>query len=258
MELPSKRLERARLKHSDGYVQTKSQEWFMYNFVKRKAEVMRPHEIHNLRAHSEETESLVEPLRKPVLEVGKMYTFKYNDPKYRKTLEFYNSFPVVLCIGHIETESGKMNPLCISLHFIPPKIRTAILDKIVKTFNNSVIDPNIVKLEKGQFNLRTLPARYDVLKRLLRLSGFEFAITSYIYARIKSKPMVVSYMDWWRICAFSSKFFQKEVAQYIYYRYKKEMLDPAYKIGQKNQPTVRIATTKVSELRKLLRKSGAK
>jgi hypothetical protein len=255
MELPSKRIERARSKHSDGYVRAMSEEWFWTNYVERKAEVMRPHQIHNLRAHSEETDALIEPTRKPMLEVGRMYTFKYNDPKYKKELEFYNAFPIVLCIGHIETESGKMNPLCISLHFIPPKIRTAILDKIVKTFNNSVIDPNIVKLEKGEFNLRLLPARYDVLKRILRLSGFEFAITSYIYARIKTKPMIVSYMDWWRVCTFSSKFIRKLHINAIYYRYKKEMLDPAYKIGQKNQPTVRIATTKVSELRKLLRKS---
>lgn len=247
MELPSKTIERYKKQSSVSNITYHNEQWFNHNFVKDNIEFLKGGKKYTLETELKEHQGLTEPMNKKTFQVGKIYTFNYSNPKYKKELKFYNAFPVGLCLGHVILKNGKQNPLFLNLTFIPPKIRILIMDKLVKIFNNNFINPNIEKLNRGVLNLKQLPTEYQVLKKILANSGFEFAIRSYIYTRIKTKPRVISYIDWWKICTFSSKFIKKINILAIYALYKKNMLDSNYRIGKKD-PKVRIANTKLKDI----------
>lgn len=223
-------------------------EWFEENFVREQVEFLRSGKKYNLETDLKEHGGLTEPMQKKRFEVGKMYTFSYKDPKYKKELDFYNAFPIGICIGHTKGFDGKENPIFLALQFIPPKIRLKVLDQIVKIFSNSVIEPNIKRLNRGNLSLKPLRSDYSVLKKILAGSGFQFAIRSYIYKRIKTQPMIISYVDWWKVGTFSSKYIKKMNIQAIYFMYK-QTLNDGHKVGTKEKP-VKLTKLSLADLRK--------
>jgi len=176
------------------------------------------------------------------LQFGRIYTFLYK-PKYRDKLSFYDNFPINLILGHIETKEGKRNPFGINLSFIPPKTRIAILDRLWTVFNDEIVENRkIVSDTKTLFNhkvLTPIPITYETAKILLKDSGFEFAIRSYIYdgGYMYTRPKVVPMDDWWRLAYAPSQFITGLNIMAIYYRYKLS-LDPNYKIGTKEKKIV--------------------
>ena len=184
------------------------------------------------------------------LEIGKMYSFAY-DPIHAGELDFYDNMPMNLILGYIITKKGRLNPYGINLSYIPPKIRTNILDVIVRLFRTQYISPNIARISEENFNLKRLPMTYDVAKRILHNSGFEFAIRSYRNSQFRSKPLIITYEDWWRPCTFTSHFIQKINIRAIYYRYKRS-LDDQYRIGQPDK-FVKIKKTGVKEIKEYIK-----
>jgi hypothetical protein len=188
---------------------------------------------------------------KNMMEVGKMYSgFLYPQPKYKDELDFYNTFPTVLCIGYFERSDGKRNPLVLNMNFIPPKIRILILDKIMRTFN-STVQQNYTRIANGKKSTKVLPAWYKVLKIILKRSGFEFSIRSYIPSRMKGKPQIISYSDYWKLFFISNKFMVKLSQRQIYILYKIN-LNSSYKIGTKDKK-ISLNNNKISDLKKLLK-----
>mgnify|MGYP000122495626 CR=1 FL=1 len=185
---------------------------------------------------------------------GKIYTYDY-DPKYKDKLSFYDNRPIMFCIGHIETKAGNRNAFGINLSFIPPKYRAAILQKIWKVFNNKIIEKNEEYLADGKKYQKEMPIYYSVCQYILRESGFEFALRSYIYDQMESEPMIINYSDWYRILSFPSQFIKLLSIRAIYIRYKKN-LDRNYRIGIKEKPIKlrNAAVNKVKELTKKPRK----
>ena len=65
---------------------------------------------------------------------GKLNMFFY-DPKFKKTLPYYDTFPLVL---PLETYSDGF--LGINLHYLPIPLRIKLLDKLVDYSNNTKFD----------------------------------------------------------------------------------------------------------------------
>lgn len=236
MQLPSEKLEMELDNFSESTIYDRNRKWFEETYI-------------------DGAKDEYEPYLGDKLEVGKIYTFRYS-PKYADELSFYDNQPMSIIIGHVETKAGNVNALGINLSFIPPKVRPKILDKIVKVFNTMVIDHNIEMIQQQKFrSQKELPLYYDICKKILKDSGFEFAIRSYIYSRMETKPKILSYEDWWRLCTFPSKYIQKLNIRAIYYRYKKK-LDSGYKLGQKDKP-VNIERTKIKDLKAYLKKRNS-
>lgn len=232
MQLPSETLKENLALFPESTVISRNKQWFKNIYEKHK-------------------EKPFEKNISMVLEIGKMYTFMY-DAKYKNELEFWDYMPHSICIGHQLTQSGELRFLCINISYIPPKYRYAILDKIVKIFNTSVINKNIEKIQKGNLHtLKELPLYYDICKKILHKSGFEFAIRSYIPERIYSKPMIISYPDWWRIMSFPSKYILKLNIRAIYVMYKKN-ISTTYKVGDK-EDEVKLERTKIKDRNKYLK-----
>lgn len=202
MELPSKTYDKVKRRISDSTIRRKNLQWFKDFYFDRTMEAKRYPEF-----NKGEFKFIV----------GKIYTFFYFDPKYKKTLDFYNAIPVGIFLGY---HKGSGNPLFLALQFIPPKTRIEILDKIAN-YNLADIDKSIETIRNSRSSVRKLDTTYYDLKKYLMKSGFEFAIRSYILGRIQNKPQIITYWDWWRIATFSGQFMKKMHIIAIYNEYKK-------------------------------------
>ncbi len=235
MELPSESFEKA-IRDSGttrNAIILRNQRWFQHMYIDR-------------------IEEPLEPYIRKTMEVGKVYSFMY-DAKFKDTLNFWDVFPhFCFIIGSVPRAGNRgYNALGINFSYIPPQVRMAVLDKLVKTFNSMVIDPNRQRIEKYQVHsLTELPLFYRIAKELFKGSGFEFAIRSYIYTRIRVEPRVITYDDWWKVATFPSKFIKKMGIRAIYYLYKRNVRD-SYRIGQKEQATIIKGTTQ-QEIQQLL------
>lgn len=233
MKLPTESLNDALKERSMSTIRRRSHQWFEENYISR-------------------TKEPPEEKRGKLLEVGKMYTYNY-DPKHKDILAFYDYMPMMLCIGHIKTAGGKLNAMGINMSYIPPKVRPQVLDKIVKTFKSQMFDFNEKQVLSQKFSvMKKVPLDYGVCKKILKDSGFEFAVRSYIYTRMKTEPRVITASEWWKMMVFPSQFIEEMNIRAIYAEYKKS-LDPNYRIGRKD-PKIKIAETNVKKLTDYLEK----
>ena len=130
-------------------------------------------------------------------------------------------------------EGFRPNAFGINLSFVPPKVRMTILDEIKRVFGTMIINPNIDRINKGQQSLKKMPMTYDLAKVLLQKSGFEFALRSYIYTRMGSKPRIIDYSEWWRLGTFSSDYIRKLNKLSIYWRYKQKLDKADFRVYDK-------------------------
>lgn len=222
-----------------------SQKWYEETYIKQ--------EKHPLEVHP--SNSLLIP--------GKIYTFAY-DPKYKDKLSFYDNRPINFILGHQEPAEGKIpNAFGINLSFIPPKIRSAILDEIRRVFGTMIIQPNEEAIRKGKISsIRKMPIDYDLVKMMLAKSGFEFALRSYIYDRMKTPPQIIDYHEWWRTALFASKYIKKMNILSIYYSYKRQIDKEVYRVkdGDKftrKEKKVVIKNMTIKEVKRYVDSSGA-
>jgi hypothetical protein len=202
MELPSKTLYKTRKRLSESSIRQRNLNWFNDFYFERNVPKT---------SYPEYSKSQFKFV------VGRVYTFFYFDPKYKEELDFYNAVPVGIFVGY-NKKSG--HPMFLALQFIPPKIRVEILDKIAEYNLSSIIKASEI-IRKSGFSERKLDTTYYDFKKYLQKSGFEFAIRSYILTRIQSRPMVITFWDWWRLCTFSGQFMRKKHIISIYNAYKK-------------------------------------
>lgn len=59
--------------------------------------------------------------------IGNMYMFFY-DPKFKKTLPYYDGFPLIIMMGPAEGGFYGLN-----LHYLPPVVRARVLDSVLGT-----------------------------------------------------------------------------------------------------------------------------
>ena len=199
--LPSEQLQIEKASRSEALIRYHNLKWF--------SKIYQKEEIQPCDKHKPE----------PFL-LGRIYTFVYNDPKYKDELPFYSAFPISMFIGYRDDSVG--NPMMINLHFIPPKIRAVILDKIFKLNINSINDIE-KSINRGKISYKELATAYNDLMVSLNKSGFGFAIRSYIVERIKTEPRVIAHRDAWRILTFSNQFLEKKDAMQIYRLYKDKL-----------------------------------
>jgi len=232
MELPSISYNNALKLKSHSTVVYHNKQWFDDTYVSR-----------NINPVEENTKTL--------MDVGKIYTFTY-DAKFKDKLDFWDAMPMNFILGHLESKSGNVNAFGMNISYIPPQIRLQVLDKIVHIFDTAIIRRNIEKINEDKRPLKDLPMTYDIAKKILSGSGFEFAIRSYIYNRIKTKPLIVTYQDWWKVATFPSQYILKMNILAIYYLYKKSIRQD-YRIG-KPEDKLKITKITIKEVKEYLKK----
>jgi hypothetical protein len=111
--------------------------------------------------------------------VGSMYMYYY-DPKTKKTLPFYDTFPLTIVIGPAEDGFYGLN-----LHYLPPVLRAKLLDKLMDNLSNS------------KFNETTrFKVNYQLLQRISGAPYYKACLKRYLFNHVGSKFAMVQPPEW--------------------------------------------------------------
>lgn len=131
--------------------------------------------------------------------VGNMYMFFY-DPKHKKTLPYYDSFPLVIVIG--PAEGGFLG---LNLHYLPLALRAKFLDGLMDITNNKRYD------ETTKFELS-----YEMLQKASKMKYFKPCIKHYLKANVRSRFALVEAPEWEIATFLPTADFQKASATQVY------------------------------------------
>ena len=109
---------------------------------------------------------------------GSMYMYFY-DPKHKKTLPYYDKFPMVIMV---EPAPGGFYGL--NLHYLSPTVRARFLDALMDTAPKKITDKSRLKL------------RYDLLQSTKKFKEFEPCFKRYLTSQIKGRPVRVPMSEW--------------------------------------------------------------
>lgn len=111
--------------------------------------------------------------------IGSMNMFFY-DPKHKKTLPYYDRFPLSIIVGPAEGGFYGLN-----LHYLPPVLRAKMLDALMNITTNNKYD------DSTRFELS-----YKVLTATAKLRFFKPCYKHYLFAHVKSRLARVSAPEW--------------------------------------------------------------
>ena len=111
--------------------------------------------------------------------IGRMY-FYYYDPKTKDSLPYYDKFPLVIPI-----ERYPDGFLGLNLHYIQPKRRIILLDKLSTILSNHDYD------ETTRFKIS-----YDYLKRASRIYEATPCIKRYLSSHVQSRFLEITADEW--------------------------------------------------------------
>ena len=116
---------------------------------------------------------------------GRLNMFFY-DPKFKKTLPYYDSFPLVLPL-----EKYPDGFLGINLHYLPMTLRIKLLDRLVdysKLKNLNIIKPTLKRYLAGRVKtqFRRIDADEFTVAALLPIQRFKKASAAEVYKDSRS------------------------------------------------------------------------
>lgn len=131
--------------------------------------------------------------------IGKMYFFFY-DPKTKETLTYYDKFPLVIPIDRYADGF-----LGLNLHYIPPRDRMILLDKLSTTLNNKSYD------ESTKFRIN-----YAYLTAASRAFEATPCIKRYLFRNVNSRFLNITANDWDVAAMLPVERFQKASKQKVF------------------------------------------
>jgi len=137
---------------------------------------------------NDEAVKLQSSMRDPV---GNMYMFFY-DPKHKKTLPYYDKFPLILMIGPADGGFYGLN-----LHYLPPVLRAKVLDAVLAEDNKEVA-------------IKRIPKKY-----------ISPMIKHYLNDHVKSRFALVDKPEWEIATFLPTAQFEKLTASQVYTRSKR-------------------------------------
>jgi hypothetical protein len=152
------------------------------------------------RLSSGNIERRFEPKRKvSTLSPGMMYMFSY-DPKNKKTLPYYDTFPVIF---PIETYSDGF--LGINFHYLPPVSRAKLMNALYTVSSDK------------RFNENTkIVATYKVLAGASKFKLFKPTVKRYLYEHVRSPFFEVTAKEWDITIFLPTENFKKASAQDVW------------------------------------------
>ena len=113
------------------------------------------------------------------LEPGRMFMFFY-DPKHKKTLPYYDTFPLIFPFS--TTENGFYG---LNLHYLQPQLRAKLMDGLYDLTNNSKYD------QTTKLNLS-----YKLLKGAAKTRWFKPCVKQYLNSHVKSRFLMIDSVEW--------------------------------------------------------------
>ena len=110
---------------------------------------------------------------------GAMVMFFY-DPKLKKTLPYYDGFPLVIVLD--KAEGGFLG---LNLHYLPPTLRAKFLDALLEVASDTKYN------DQTKFDVT-----YSLLKRAAKFKYFKPCIKHYLTDHIRSRFGFVPAPEW--------------------------------------------------------------
>jgi hypothetical protein len=111
--------------------------------------------------------------------VGNMYHFYY-DPKGKGTLPYYDKFPLIFMVG-----PAKGGFYGINLHYLPPKLRAALMDGLYTVVSDKRYDQNT-----------KLRLSYNLLKGASKYRYFRPTFKHYLTDNVNSEFLKIDSAEW--------------------------------------------------------------
>ena len=102
----------------------RSAQWFQDKIKGLKGEVKNRFSSTNAAKFYRESEKINDAVFKRRVSLGDLFCYYYN-PKYRKTLPYYDMFPMIMLLS-----AEKETFLGINFHYLRPKWRAILLDRV--------------------------------------------------------------------------------------------------------------------------------
>lgn len=115
--------------------------------------------------------------------IGRMYSFWY-DAKHKDTLPYWDQFPLIFMIG----PKGSDGFLGINLHFLPPRARAILFNKLADLVNNDKMDKRT-----------KLRLSYQVLSAASKFALFQPCLKHYLFSHLDSKLILIPSSDWEKV-----------------------------------------------------------
>lgn len=156
------------------------------DFLSRKSVDWLQREMKNLRNPATLAKEIVREKSRAGgrFQMGGLYNFFY-DPLTKADLPYYDIFPLVIPLKRDGDGFLGMN-----LHYLPPKMRAAFLDKLMNfAITNEQDEP------------KRLRVTYDILASTANLKEFRPCIKRYLNSQIRSRIAEIRPNEW-EICMF--------------------------------------------------------
>ena len=118
----------------------RSTKWFHDKIKGLKGEVRNRFSSTNAAKFYRESEKINDAVFKRRVSLGDLFCYYYN-PKYRKTLPYYDMFPMIMLLS-----AEKETFLGINFHYLRPKWRAILLDRVTAKIGGGI--PKWSKLRK--------------------------------------------------------------------------------------------------------------
>lgn len=124
---------------------------------------------------------------------GRMFMYFY-DPKNKKTLPYYDRFPLIFMVEKAEGGFYGLN-----LHYLPPKQRALLFDKLMQYTSNK------------RYDITTrLRLNYQVLKQASKLAFFKPCFKHYLTDHVRSQIIEVPADNWETVLFMPTENFKKK------------------------------------------------
>jgi len=119
--------------------------------------------------------------------IGRMYLFQY-DPKGKKTLPYYDRYPLIFPIGSTASQGQAMRAgsfMGLNLHYLPPVLRARLMDSLYETANNDKMDDST-----------RLRISYNILNQVSRYRFFRPCLKRYLISHVRTKFFYIEPNEW--------------------------------------------------------------
>ena len=138
-------------------------------------------------------------LKKTRIKAGDMVMYTY-DPKLKKTLPYYDTFPLAIIVGKAPGGFHALN-----LHYLPPKVRAIFLDKLNDVTNNQKFD------DSTKFKIT-----YKLLQSTKNYKYFAPCYKHYLTPNVTSNVMKVNAAEWNIAIFLQTAAFRKKSQRYVW------------------------------------------
>lgn len=113
------------------------------------------------------------------MELGYMYAFAY-DPKHKKTLPYYDTFPLIF---PVEFQSDGF--LGINFHYLPPPLRAKLMDALYSNLTNKKYD-----------DTTRMRVTYSILQSAAKYRFFKPTLKKYLRSQVRSNFLEIRANEW--------------------------------------------------------------